>query len=686
MAESSVFDSLFGFENLSSQPETAQNLVGSAPSTIPLDFQAFFMAMGMNWSDFAPDVSDAAPERPVVEPPDADADGASQVEGASAVEATADNAVPDSPPDSLPDSTGTLPDMAGEPVSPGLTVFSLDVSAFTVSAPSPDDALSLDAPESGEGADDSTNFDDFDAIAPDPSPKPLSEPLTAQQQATVEQILAADADVLGLTGVANDSETLQKLVSALNSQLGDEVYAAIALGPDQLGTADKTVGLLYKSAIANPIGEATVLNEGAFALPSAPDATEPPIVSNIIEGAFSEEAPTSTGIANIVADEIPPNTPAVTPNIADTATFGLPVAQAFEEIATGEIFTLVVVEQLPQDAPEAAEDLANWLSAQSTQIFDSDVLIVGNLDFGTPGVPQALSDAGYSSLEDSSVPDTTGVQDSPDVLPNIDATASDGAITVLEDTSGLVAEVPEIDGVEPDSAEPDVAVAALEEAPDILPDADGAEPDSAIADLDDTPDADGAKPDVAIAALLSESLQSQAVWVGNALVEATEDEDSEPKDLGDQPSQDDFDPKNQNPQSVTIGLDLEQTTITGTSLRDVLTGSDRDEVFVGLSGGDSITTGSGFDQIVYNDFADGGDRIMDFSPDSDRLVLTTLFSDIDNKPTTFTEAVSLGYLAMQSQGDDIWLQFDPTGSGMGRTLLILNNLSEDSISDKNIVL
>ncbi|MEO0825854.1 MAG: hypothetical protein AAFW84_24780 [Cyanobacteria bacterium J06635_15] len=499
-----------------------------------------------------------------------------------------------------------------------LKVATLDVSEFQA----PDGVLEGNdtAVIADAGADDTTEApgtEENKAVIADPAPEnQVSTSLDSSQQAVVDAIVASGADILGLTGLINDgyseTSTLQALVNALNTQLGEEVYTAIVLERPHLGYQETTVGILYKPAVVSPLGKTAVLETGAF----AQEEIEAP------DGVSNSSPQENDGTATTVE----------TPLQSDTQ---VPLAQAFEEIATGEVFTTVITDLSAQGVDDTtdiqvAQELADWLATNPTEVFDSDVLILGDFNENPQAEPTlTLQSAGYTPLISASEPgEFDPSRPDPEAPVSSSSALSNAALT--GQVSSVNGQPFELDPTDPGIEEPEIGVSGSE------------------------PPATG-EPSVSNQSELSS--------------EAIEDDTSDPV----APSQTAF----------IVGLTLERTKIEGTQQRDSLVGTAADEIFVGLAGGDLITTGDGYDTLVYTSMRDGGDRISDFSPLHDRIALTQLFQASDISASTFTDAISLGYLSVQERGDETWLRFDASGSGTGRTLVILEGVSAGDLSDSN---
>ncbi len=190
-----------------------------------------------------------------------------------------------------------------------------------------------------------------------------------------------NADIVGLQELENNAQgdpTLQLLVDSLNRRLGANVYSFIATGPIGAPQPIK-VGIIYKTARVRPRNNFQVLTR---------------------------------------------NTPGVSP-VFDERRSRAALAQSFEEISSGEVFTLCV-NHLKSKGPsgmmnsedpnfdqgdgqgywnrsrtEAARALVNWLEADPTNSQDPDILIVGDMNSYRREDPiVAFKDAGYRDLVD----------------------------------------------------------------------------------------------------------------------------------------------------------------------------------------------------------------------------------------------------------------------------------------------
>ena len=209
-----------------------------------------------------------------------------------------------------------------------------------------------------------------------------SDEFDRQWPKTVANLIGTGADVIGIIEIENDgfgpASAIQDLATKLNGATAPGTYAfidadALTGQTNALGSDAIKVGLLYKPAKVRPVGKTAALNSEAF-----------------VNGGDSAER----------------NRPAL--------------AQTFEEIATGEKFTVAVNHLKSKgsacDAPDAldgqgncnrvrtraAEALVAWLAADPTGVADPDYLIIGDLNSYAKEDPiTAVKSAGYTNLIES---------------------------------------------------------------------------------------------------------------------------------------------------------------------------------------------------------------------------------------------------------------------------------------------
>jgi predicted extracellular nuclease len=207
-----------------------------------------------------------------------------------------------------------------------------------------------------------------------PTPRGANTPeeFTRQRDKIIHALLVLDADVIGLMEIENDGSgpdsAVADLVNGLNAAAGEGVYAYIADPDDQLlpseGADEIKQAIIYRPASVTPVGD--------------PVATlDPP---------FDQRRP--------------------------------PVAQAFEENASGERF-IVVANHFKskgctgagvdpdigdgqgcwnQERVQAAHTLVDWLAADPTGTGDTDVLLIGDFNSYALEDPMIVfRDAGYES-------------------------------------------------------------------------------------------------------------------------------------------------------------------------------------------------------------------------------------------------------------------------------------------------
>jgi len=201
---------------------------------------------------------------------------------------------------------------------------------------------------------------------------------TRQRDKTIAAIHGLDADVVGLIEIENDgygsTSAIQDLVNGLNAIAGAGTYAFIDPGTPNLGTDEIAVGFIYKPGKVTPVGDAATVANG-----------------------FGQAAFDGNNRK--------------------------PLAQTFQENATGALFTPVINHFKskgsssggPGDADagdgqglsngtrtRASQDLAAWLATNPTGINDPDYMILGDLNAYAKEDPvTTLEAAGYTNLVDN---------------------------------------------------------------------------------------------------------------------------------------------------------------------------------------------------------------------------------------------------------------------------------------------
>ncbi|NDJ78882.1 MAG: ExeM/NucH family extracellular endonuclease, partial [Chloroflexi bacterium] len=213
-----------------------------------------------------------------------------------------------------------------------------------------------------------------------PTPRGARDPeeFTRQRDKIITAILALDADVIGLMEIENDGygpeSAVADLVDGLNAVAGEGTYAYI-IDPEGFelpiensreGGDEIKVALIYRPASVTPVG--------------------PPMTT--VDPPFDRRRPSLT--------------------------------QTFDEVATGERFTVVVnhfkskgcsgagglnrdqddgQSCFNQERVEAAQTLSTWLATDPTNSGDPDFLIIGDLNAYAMEDPlMVFQDAGYVNL------------------------------------------------------------------------------------------------------------------------------------------------------------------------------------------------------------------------------------------------------------------------------------------------
>lgn len=197
-----------------------------------------------------------------------------------------------------------------------------------------------------------------------------AEELRRQRSKIVDALTHLDADILALIELQNDDGTATRdLLAGLNASVGVEAYAFVDTGT--IGNDAIKVGILYERARVQPVGR--------FALLDA--AVDPEFVDSL-------------------------NRPVL--------------AQTFQELATGEVFTLAVNHLKSKGSacnaagdPDVGDGQGNcnltrlaaaqaelrWLASDPTGSRDSDVLLVGDFNAYAKEDPiAAITASGYEDL------------------------------------------------------------------------------------------------------------------------------------------------------------------------------------------------------------------------------------------------------------------------------------------------
>ncbi|SFD77715.1 hypothetical protein SAMN05216167_10737 [Spirosoma endophyticum] len=193
---------------------------------------------------------------------------------------------------------------------------------------------------------------------------------TRQRTKVLQNLFTSGADVIGLMEVENDgygsASAIQDLVNGLNTLAGTTSYTFVNPGVS-IASDVITVGMIYKPGVVSPVGSATSLVSSTF-----------------------------------------------------TAVGRQPLAQTFQEIATGGIVTVVVNHFKSKGSGNAgagdadindgqgafngtrtrqAQELAAWLATKPTKTNDPDYLILGDLNSYAMEDPiTSLASNGYGNL------------------------------------------------------------------------------------------------------------------------------------------------------------------------------------------------------------------------------------------------------------------------------------------------
>ncbi|MGL5082207.1 MAG: ExeM/NucH family extracellular endonuclease [Microcoleaceae cyanobacterium] len=405
-----------------------------------------------------------------------------------------------------------------------------------------------------------------------------------QRSTIVPAILGLDPDILGVTEMQNNGfgadSAIQDLVNGLNDATAPGTYVFIdpETADGRLGTDVITVGFIYKPEAVDLVGE-------------------PEILDSTVDPRF--------------------NTSIQRPSLAQT----------FEEIGTGEEFTISVAHLKSKSAPisgtspdprdldqgdgqaffnftrtQATEALVDWLATDPTGSGDPDFLIIGDLNaYGEEDPAQAIEDGGYTDL--------------------IRQFQGDAAYSFLfRGQSGYI----------------DHAFAS----PSLVDEVTGA-----------------------------------TEWHINV---------DEPTVLGYSTrfnpegyfSPDPYRSSDHDP--LVVGLNLTSAPgriINGTPGRDNLVGTSGNDIITGFQNRDRLTGGEGNDIFAYTTLADAGDVIDDFTVNLDKIDLIGVLNSIG---FAGTDPIAEGYVSFRASGDDTILNLDAdgfAGSGQARSLVLVKDVS-----------
>ncbi|WP_427159585.1 phytase [Aliinostoc sp. HNIBRCY26] len=137
--------------------------------------------------------------------------------------------------------------------------------------------------------------------------------------------------------------------------------------------------------------------------------------------------------------------------------------------------------------------------------------------------------------------------------------------------------------------------------------------------------------------------------------------------------------------TVTI-FDNDFNNINGNGKRDPIIGTDANDRIVGGIGRKTITTGGGYDELVYTSLRQMGHTITDFEVGKDKIVLTQLLDSIIRGGYQGTNAIADGYvrLVQGSTPNTTFLQVDNgglPGRGVLSPFLVLENVTPAAMAN-----
>lgn len=400
-----------------------------------------------------------------------------------------------------------------------------------------------------------------------------------QRAKTISAILGLDADVVGLIEIENDgygeNSAIQDLVNGLNAIAGTGTYDFIDPGVDRLGSDEIAVGFIYKPGDVTAVGNAATVPDG-FGQAAFDTDNRKPLAQTFQENASGEQF---TAVINHFKSK--------------GSSAGKP---GDEDIGDGQGSS-------NGTRTRAAEDLVAWLATNPTGVTDPDYMVLGDINAYSKEDPiVALEDAGYTNL----VSNTSYSYVFSGQWGSLDHALANGSL------AGQVTGAAKwhINADEP---------LALDYNTNF----------KSVSQID--------------------SLYSPSAFRSS-----------------------DHDP-------VLVGLNLssrrDPNRIDGTSRPDNLVGTDADDLITGFQGRDAIATGTGRDRVVYTRIADGGDTISDFAVGMDKIVVTQLLESVGYSGA---DPIAEGYLGFKAKCGDTQVLFNPGGAAQtaqGRSLVRLEGVS-----------
>jgi Ca2+-binding RTX toxin-like protein len=126
--------------------------------------------------------------------------------------------------------------------------------------------------------------------------------------------------------------------------------------------------------------------------------------------------------------------------------------------------------------------------------------------------------------------------------------------------------------------------------------------------------------------------------------------------------------------------------INGNSARNTINGGAGNDTLFGFAGGDILAGGDGNDYFAYNAITDAGDRIIDFTADSDKLVFTDLLKNLGYQGAN---AIADGVLGLRQAGNFALIQIDPDGTASTQfrpaPFILLDNVSVAALNNSIIL-
>lgn len=196
-----------------------------------------------------------------------------------------------------------------------------------------------------------------------------------QKAKIISALMGLNADVIGLLEIENDgyanTSAIAELTSSLNNAMGINTWTFINPNRAKIGTDEISVGIIYRSDRATPVGTTAILD--ASVNPLFVDTKNRPTLAQ------SFRSNQSRGIITVAINHLKSKG-------SDCNDLGDP------DTGDGQ-------GNCAQTRTQAAQALVDWLSTDPTTVKDKDYLIIGDLNAYAKETPiTTITGAGFTDL------------------------------------------------------------------------------------------------------------------------------------------------------------------------------------------------------------------------------------------------------------------------------------------------